>query len=368
MRVFTWRGERDTTMSPWDSIKYTLHYLHTGFISIEPKNGYVRAWVGDINFKYFKYDHVKQGLRQPGSTFKPLLYATAIELNKIGPDSKVMDAPQTYTLPNGKTWTPKNSDGKYANDYLTLRQALAKSVNTVSAYLISHLTPEENNGPNTFINYARKMGITSPLDESPTLCLGTSDVSVYELVNAYSVFVNEGRWTKPKIVLRIEDKYGNTLEEFHPESEVAEFRTKSEVVLEEETAAKMIELLKGSVEDAGGTSVSLRTVYKIPGEVGGKTGTTQGSSDGWFIGVTPELVSGAWVGGEERSIRFRTMQFGQGAKMALPVFGYYMQKVYADPSLEYKYMFKDIEIPSDSSGIVIPPPPADPEDKDDIGY
>ncbi|HVD99373.1 MAG TPA: transglycosylase domain-containing protein [Cytophagaceae bacterium] len=348
MRVFSWRGDRDTMMSPWDSIKYTLHYLHTGFISIEPKTGFVRAWVGDINYKYFKYDHVKQGLRQPGSTFKPLLYATAIELNGLNPDSKVMDAPQTYTLPDGKTWTPKNSDGKYSNDYLTLRQALGKSVNTVSAYLISNLTPKESEGPATFISYAKRMGITSPLDPSPTICLGTSDVSVFELVNAYTVFVNEGRWTKPRVVLRIEDKYGNTLEEFNPESSIEEFRTASQVVLEEETAAKMIELLKGSVEDEGGTSVSLKSLYKIPGEVGGKTGTTQGSSDGWFIGITPELVSGAWVGGEERSIRFRTMQYGQGAKMALPIFGYYMQKVYGDHSLDYKYTFKGVEIPQDS--------------------
>jgi penicillin-binding protein 1A len=281
-----------------------------------------------------------------------------------------MDAPQTYTLPDGKPWTPKNSDGKYSNDYLTLRQALAKSVNSVSAYLISNLKPEEREGPQTFISYARKMGITSPLDESPTLCLGTSDVSVYELVNAYTVFVNEGRWTKPKIVLRIEDKHGSVIEEFNPESKIEAFRTDSKVVLEEQTAAKMIELLKGSVEDAGGTSVSLKSIYKIPGEVGGKTGTTQGSSDGWFIGITPELVSGAWVGGEERSIRFRTMQYGQGAKMALPIFGYYMQKVYADHSLGYNnYMFDKLSIPSDSSGT---PPPTTTgsggDDKDDIGF
>jgi penicillin-binding protein 1A len=353
MRVFTWKGERDTTMSPWDSIKYTLHYLHTGFISIEPKSGYVRAWVGDIDFKYFKYDHVKQGIRQPGSTFKPLLYSYVMDLKGLTPDSKVMDVPQTFTMPDGKTWTPKNSDGKYANEYLSLRQALGKSVNTVSAYLISQV------GPDSLVAFAKRMGITSELDPVPTLCLGTSDVSVYELVSAYSVFVNEGMRATPIMLLRIEDKYGNTLEEF---------RTESKQIITEQTAANMIELLKGSVEESGGTSTSLKTVYKLPGEIGGKTGTTQGNSDGWFIGITPELVSGAWVGGEERSIRFRSMQFGQGAKMALPIFGYYMQKVYADKSLDYKYMFNKFEVPIDSVNGNTPVPDVPDEPQDDIGF
>ncbi len=335
IRVFTYQGEKDTTMSYWDYLKYSLHFLHTGFVSIEPKTGYVRAWVGDIDFKYYKYDHVKQGIRQPGSTFKPLLYSCAMDVNGLTPDSKVMDAPQTFTLPDGKTWTPKNSDGKFKNDYLTLRQALAKSVNSVSAYLISNLA-QNNGGPELLVSYAKKMGITSPLDPVPTLCLGTSDVSVFELTNAYSVFVNGGVWKEPVMLLRIEDKHGNTLEEF---------RNESRQVINEQTAAYMVELLKGSVEEEGGTSVSLKSVYKLPCEVGGKTGTTQGSSDGWFIGITPELVSGAWVGGEERSIRFRSMQFGQGAKMALPIFGYYMQKIYADKTLQYNYTFDETIIP-----------------------
>jgi penicillin-binding protein 1A len=342
IRIFTYQGEKDTTMSYWDYLKYSLHFLHTGFISIEPKTGYVRAWVGDIDFKYYKYDHVKQGIRQPGSTFKPLLYSCAMDVNGLTPDSKVMDAPQTFTLPDGKTWTPKNSDGKYKNDYLTLRQALAKSVNSVSAYLINNLA-QNNGGPELLVSYAKKMGIYSPLDPVPTLCLGTSDVSVFELANAYSVFVNGGVWKEPVMLLRIEDKHGNTLEEF---------KNESRQVLNEQTAAYMVELLKGSVEEEGGTSVSLKSVYKLPCEVGGKTGTTQGSSDGWFIGITPELVSGAWVGGEERSIRFRSMQFGQGAKMALPIFGYYMQKVYADKTLQYNYTFDELALPvmEDSTG------------------
>jgi penicillin-binding protein 1A len=342
IRVFTYQGEKDTTMSYWEYLKYSLHFLHTGFISIEPKTGYVRAWVGDIDFKYYKYDHVKQGIRQPGSTFKPLLYSCAMDVNGLTPDSKVMDAPQTFTLPDGKTWTPKNSDGKYKNDYLTLRQALAKSVNSVSAYLINNLA-QNNGGPELLVSYAKKMGIYSSLDPVPTLCLGTSDVSVFELVNAYSVFVNGGVWKEPVMLLRIEDKHGNTLEEF---------KNESRQVLNEQTAAYMVELLKGSVEEEGGTSVSLKSVYKLPYEVGGKTGTTQGSSDGWFIGITPELVSGAWVGGEERSIRFRSMQFGQGAKMALPIFGYYMQKIYTDKTLQYNYTFDELTLPvkEDSTG------------------
>jgi penicillin-binding protein 1A len=347
IRVFTYKGEKDTTMSYWEYLKYNLHFLHTGFISIEPQTGYVRAWVGDVDFKYFKYDHVKQGLRQPGSTFKPLLYACAMNLDeKYTPDSKVMDVPQTYTLPDGKTWTPKNSDGKYRNENLTLRQALAKSVNTVSAYLIRRLASNEIDGADSLIAFARRLGITSPLDHSPTLCLGTSDVSVFELTSAYSAFVNKGVWKEPIYLLRIEDKFGNTLEEF---------TNKSHEILNEQTAAYMIELLKGSVEEAGGTSVSLRTVYKLPCEVGGKTGTTQGSSDGWFIGITPELVSGVWVGGEERSIRFRSMQFGQGAKMALPIFGNYMQKVCADKSLDYKFNFDGYSIPPMDTIPAIPP-------------
>lgn len=349
IRVFTYKGEKDTTMSYWDYLKYNLHFLHAGFISIEPQTGYVRAWVGDVDFKYFKYDHVKQGLRQPGSTFKPLLYSCAIDRNELTPDSKVMDRPETFTLPDGKTWTPKNSDGKYRNDYLTLRQALAKSVNSVSAYLISNLAPN-GKGPELLVEYAKKMGITSPLDPVPTLCLGTSDVSVFELTSAYSVFVNQGIWKEPIMLTRIEDKYGSTIEEF---------RNESRQVLNEQTAAYMIELLKGSVEEEGGTSVSLRTVYKLPCEVGGKTGTTQGSSDGWFIGITPELVSGAWVGGEERSIRFRSMQYGQGAKMALPIFGNYMQKICADRSLNYKFNFDGYTIPPIDTIPVVPPDDGD---------
>ena len=355
MRMFSWKGEKDTTMSPYDSIKYVMHFLHTGFMSMDPKSGHIKAWVGDIDYKYFKYDHVKQGARQPGSTFKPILYSYVMDLKGLTPDFKVMDAQQTFTLPDGKTWTPKNSDGKYANDYLTLRQALARSVNTVSAYLLKQV------GPEALVEFAKKMGITTPMDPVPTICLGTSDVSVYDLLSAYAVFVNQGYRTSPVMITRIEDKYGNVLEEF---------KTETKQIINDQTAYNMIELLKGSVEEQGGTSVAIRSIYNIPGEVGGKTGTTQNSSDGWFMGIAPELVSGAWVGGEERCIRFRTMQLGQGAKLALPIWGYYMQKVYADKKLGYKQLVFDKpenteELPKDS----MPTEQIKPDTpKDDIGF
>lgn len=312
MRLFTWNGPVDTTLSPLDSIKYTVQYLHTGFVSMSPQTGHVKAWVGDINFEFFRYDHVKQGKRQPGSSFKPILYALAMDRFDLSPEDSVMDVPQTFTMPDGKTWTPKNSNGKNANDYLTLRMGLAKSVNTVSAYLMSKVGPEE------VVKFAKEMGIESPLEAVPTLALGTSDVSVYEMVNAYSVFVNGGVWKQPLLVTRIEDKYGNVLEEF---------TNSSKEVLNEKTAYNMVQMLRGSVEESGGTSTDLKNKFNLPGELGGKTGTTQGNADGWFIGISPELVSGAWVGGDNRAIRFRTMEFGQGARLALPIWALYMQKV-----------------------------------------
>jgi len=315
MQVFTWNGPKDTTLSPLDSIKYTLHFLHTGFMSMNPHTGQVKAWVGDIDYRFFKYDHVKQGRRQPGSSFKPIVYACAMDKFDLTPDDTVLDVPTTFTMPDGKTWTPKNSNGRYANDYLTLRQGLGRSVNTVSAYLMSRV------GPEAVVDFAKTMGIESELEAYPTLALGTSDVSVYELVNAYSVFVNGGVYRKPVLITKIEDKYGNVLEEFTSESKE---------VLNEKTAYNMVKMLMGSVEEPGGTSVDLKRIYNIQGEVGGKTGTTQSSADGWFIGISPELVSGAWVGGETRQIRFRTMEYGQGARLALPIWGLYMQKVYAN--------------------------------------
>jgi penicillin-binding protein 1A len=338
MRLFTWKGERDTMMSPVDSIKYMMHFLHTGFVSMDPYNGHIKAWVGDIDFKYFRYDHVNQGARQPGSTFKPFLYAYAMEQNGYKPDSKFLDFSNPIKLKDGKIWTPKNSNGSYSDEYLTMRQALAKSVNSISAYLLKNLNPSmpiEDNAEQ-FAKFANeKMGIKSKLDPAPTICLGTSDVNVLEMVNGYSAFVNGGYRKDPLMVLRIEDRYGNLLEEFK-ESETE--------VINEFTAYYMLELLQGSVEESGGTSTALRTKFKLPGEFGGKTGTTQNNADGWFMGVSPMLVSGVWVGGEDKSIRFRTMEFGQGARLALPIFGHFMQAVTSDPTIEdKKFLFKKPE-------------------------
>jgi penicillin-binding protein 1A len=311
MKIFTWNGVKDTMMSPLDSVKYNLYFLRTGFVSMDPYTGHVKAWVGDIDYRFFKYDHVKQGRRQPGSSFKPIVYAAAMDKFDLTPADTVLDAPKTFRV-GSTTWTPKNSNGKYSNEYMTLRQGLAKSINTISAYLIDRV------GPENVVDFAKQMGIESPLEPYPTLCLGTSDVTVLELVNAYCVFVNGGVWKKPLLVTKIEDKYGNVL---------AEFDTDSEEVLNDKTAYYMIELLRGSVDESGGTSKDLKRIYGINADIGGKTGTTQNNSDGWFIGISPYLVSGVWVGGETRDIRFRTMEFGQGAKLALPIWGYYMQQV-----------------------------------------
>ncbi|MBX9853265.1 MAG: transglycosylase domain-containing protein [Cytophagaceae bacterium] len=313
MKLFSWKGSVDTMMSPLDSVKYTLKFLHTGFMSMDPRSGHVKAWVGDINYQFFKYDHVRRSKRQPGSAFKPILYACAMELFDLTPKDSVMDVQTTYTI-DGKPWTPNNSNGEYSNEYVSLTRGLAHSINSVSAYLMSRVKPER------VVEFAKKMGVDSPLEPYPTLALGTSDVSVYELVNAYCVFVNGGEWKEPLLITKIEDKYGNVLETF---------TNRSEDVLNEKTAYYMTELLRGSVEESGGTSTALRGVWGPHGEIGGKTGTTQNNADGWFIGISPELVSGAWVGGENRTIRFRTMEFGQGAKLALPIWRFYMQKVYS---------------------------------------
>lgn len=320
MQVFTWHGRVDTLMSPLDSIKHSLKLLRTALFSMDPKNGFVRAWVGNIDYSYFPFDHVLQGKRQAGSTFKPILYAYAMEEKGLTPESKFPDAPISIPIPGGAPWTPNNSNGKYSNEELTLKQALARSVNSISAQLINLV------GADSVVSFAKRMGIKSPLEATPSICLGTGDVTLFEMVNAYSVFVNEGIWVQPQFLLRIEDKYGSVLEEFN---------TNSHQVINEETAYNMIELLKGSVEEAGGTSVDLKGKFNIKGEMGGKTGTTQNSADGWFMGITPNLVTGVWVGGEKRVIRFNTMTYGQGARMALPIWAYYMQGVQNEEGTAY---------------------------------
>ncbi|WMJ72503.1 transglycosylase domain-containing protein [Cytophagaceae bacterium ABcell3] len=323
MRVFSWEGEKDTLMSPMDSIRYYKHFLHTGFMAMDPASGHIKAWVGGIDHRHFKYDHVKQGRRQPGSTFKPLVYATALDYG-YSPCYEMVDAPVSFqTGDENETWTPKNADNKFSGEPYTLRKAMANSVNSITAGLIKKV------GPNAVVDMAKRLGIESRLDPVPALCLGVSDVSVYELIGAYSAFVNEGVYTKPFFIARIEDKHGNVLQEFIPETKEA---------INEETAHLMVHMLKGATQEAGGTALGLHR-YGLLGpdnEIGGKTGTSQNASDGWFVGITPKLVGGAWVGGEDRSIHFRTMEMGQGARMAMPIWAGFMQKVYEDESLEVK--------------------------------
>ncbi|WP_247231915.1 penicillin-binding protein 1A [Telluribacter sp. SYSU D00476] len=321
MKVFSWDGEKEVTMSPIDSIRYYKHFLRTGFMSMDPRNGHVKAWVGGINFRHFKYDHVRQGKRQPGSTFKPFVYVSALDKNFLTPCSHVTDQPITFTLADGVpgSWTPKNSTGRYSYQSLSLRQAIGQSVNTVSAFIMKQVKP------NTVVEYAHKLGITSKLDAKPALCLGTSDVSVYEMVGAYCSFVNGGYRTEPMTILRIEDRYGNLLQEFFP---------KANQELSSTVAYNMLYIMRGAVEDPGGTAQRLHSFgITKDNEIAAKTGTTSNYSDGWFMGMTHNLVSGLWVGGEDRSIHFRTIAYGQGARIAMPAWAMYMQKVYADPSL-----------------------------------
>lgn len=319
MKVFTYNGEKEVTMSPMDSIAYYKRFLRAGMMSIDPNNGHIKAWAGGVNFKYFKYDHVKQGKRQPGSTFKPFVYLAALDRGILTPCSHVIDQPiffgQSDGVPGG--WSPKNSNGKFSYQSLSLRQALANSVNSVSAFIIKQV------GAKSVVDYAHKVGITSPLEDKPALCLGISDVSVYEMVGAYATFANGGNHTVPMAVTRIEDRYGNVLQEFYP---------KTNQQISANMAYNMLYLLRGAVE--GGTSSSLaRFGVTDNNEIAAKTGTTQNQSDGWFMGITQNLVTGVWVGGEDRSIHFRSLALGQGARTALPAWGLYMQKVYNDSML-----------------------------------
>ncbi len=359
MKVFTWDGEKEMTMSPIDSIKYYKHYLRTGMMSMDPRDGHVKAWVGGINFKYFKYDHVRQGSRQPGSTFKPFVYVSALDRDFLTPCDRVTDRPVTFNKDDGilGSWTPKNANGRYSYQSLTLRQAIGKSVNSVSAYLMKQVKPR------TVVEYAHKLGITSELDAAPALCLGVSDVSVYEMVGAYCSFVNSGHRTDPMTVLRIEDRYGNLLQQFFP---------KVNQELSENMAYNMIYLMRGAVEDPGGTAGRLRSYGVTEGnEIAAKTGTTSNYSDGWFMGMTPNLVTGVWVGGEDRSTHFRTITLGQGGRIALPAWGLFMQKVYADQTL-VKYRKSKFEKPAnftldcggvytDSSSMYVAPSVSDDE-------
>lgn len=326
MRVFTWKGERDTIMTPMDSIRYYKHFLRSGMISMEPQTGHVKAWVGGINYKHFQYDHAGQGARQVGSTFKPFVYATAIEQLNMSPCDSIIDSP--FTIPRGRhnvsaNWTPRNSDGKYRG-MINLKKALANSINTISAKLI------DRTGPKAVIDLTHKLGVSADIPEQVSICLGAVEITVQDMVAAFSTFANKGIYIKPQLITRIEDKNGNVIYENIPESHD---------VLSQDIAYAVVKLMEGVTEDGTGTRLrsgraGFRSYdYKLDNPIAGKTGTTQNNSDGWFMGVVPNLCTGVWVGCEDRSARFNSTAMGQGATMALPIWGIYMDKCYKDKKL-----------------------------------
>ena len=358
MRVFSWKGEIDTIMTPMDSIRYYKYFLRASMMSMEPQTGHVKAWVGGYNYKHFQYDQVKQGRRQIGSTFKPFLYATAIDQLKLSPCDSLPDAlfciePMKHG--NIDAWCPKNSGNKYGKTR-TLKNALANSVNTVSARLMDLV------GPRPVINLARKMGITSYLPAVPSIALGTPDISLFEMVGAYSTFVNKGIYVKPVMISRIEDKNGRAIYEVAPETQD---------VLSEEAAYVTVNLMQGVTKAGSGArlrhaglektnyiyeKVVTGYPYVFENSIAGKTGTTQNQSDGWFMGMVPNLATGVWVGGEDRAIHFENIGYGQGATMALPIWANYMRSLYEDPVLEISQEDflppEDLNIPVDCEELV----------------
>ena len=330
MRVFSWKGERDTILSPNDSILYYKYFLHSGLLSIEPQTGQIKAWVGGINHKYFKYDHVEQGKRQVGSTFKPFIYATAINQLRLSPCDTYPNTP--YTIPKGKygipePWTPKNSGEQYGGE-LSLKEALAKSINVISARLIDMVTPQN------VVRLAESAGIKNKIPQAPSIALGTVELSLMEMTSAYATFANKGLRVEPNMISRIEDKNGTVLANFVPQTKE---------VMSEESAYVILDLLKGVT--MFGSGVRLRTSdhyykdiitgfpYQFDNPIAGKTGTTQNHTDGWFMGVVPNLATGVWTGGEDNAIHFKDIAEGQGATMSLPTWALFMRKCYADPTL-----------------------------------
>lgn len=355
MSVFAWidgkPSERDTIMKPMDSMRYYKSFLRTGMMSMDPRTGHVKAWVGGMDYKHFQYDMVKQGKRQIGSTFKPLVYTAAIDQLHFSPCDEFPDTPfciEANKYGNPEEWCPKNSNNDYGGNR-SLKNALANSVNTVTARLIDKV------GPQTVADLAARLGIESEVPPVPSIALGTPDISVYEMVGAYSTFANKGVYTKPVMVTSIEDKNGTILYQFKPETRD---------VLSEETAYVATKLMQGVTQSGSGASLRHtykrnRTEYKevvtgypyeLMNPIAGKTGTTQNQSDGWFMGMVPNLVTGVWVGGEERSVHFKTITYGQGAVMALPIWALYMKSCYADETLNISK--EDFEEPKNLSIVV----------------
>lgn len=327
MTVFSYKGDIDTTITPMDSIRYYKHFLRVGFMSMEPKTGYVKAYVGGPNYTHFQYDMAMVGRRQVGSTIKPYLYTLAME-NGFSPCDEVRNIEQTLVTETGETWSPRNTSDKRYGEMVTLKWGLANSNNWISAYLMSKLNPY------AFVRLLHNFGIRNlDIQPTPSLCLGPCEISVGEMVSAYTAFANKGIRTAPLFVTRIEDNDGNVLAEFSPQMQE---------VISETSAYKMLIMLRSVINE--GTGVRVRFKYGIQADMGGKTGTTNDNSDGWFMGFTPSLVSGVWVGGEDRDIHFDTMYYGQGASMALPVWAIYMNKVFADERLGYSQE-EEFEIP-----------------------
>lgn len=366
MRVFSWNGPIDTLMTPKDSIRYYKSFLNTGMMSMTPQTGEVKTWVGGVNYKFFKYEHVKQAKRQVGSTFKPFVYATAIDQLHLSPCYELPNTP--YTIPKGRhgvteDWTPSNSSEDYGG-IKTLKQALAESINTVTARVI------DKTGPESVIKLIDKLGVdTSSILPVAAIALGTPDISVYEMVSAYSTFANKGVYVKPYAIQRIEDKNGTILYQHQPESRD---------VLSAESAFVTVKLLEGVTKFGSGrrlrtnsdyakkTEAYKRAVtgypYAFENDIAGKTGTTQNQSDGWFIGMVPNLATGVWVGGEDRSVRFPSITYGQGATLALPIWGMYMKDVYANDSLQISK--EEFEAPENLSIRIDCDEPTD-DDEDD---
>ena len=317
MTVFSWSGEVDTVLTPLDSIRYMKHFLRSSFLSMEPQTGYVKAYVGGIDFSYFQYDMATQGKRQVGSTIKPFLYTMAMQ-EGYTPCYQVKNVPYTSFDALGRAWTAEDTGKGHVGEMVSLKWGLANSNNHISSWLMQQFKPE------SLAKLIHSFGVESYIDPVLSMCLGPSDISLVEMLGGYSTFANKGVYTQPTFVMRIEDKNGNV---------ISNFTASHKEVIDEKTAYLMISLLKGVVEQ--GTAQRLRFAYELTNEIGGKTGTSQNQSDGWFMGITPNLVSGCWVGGEERSIHFDQITWGQGARSALPIWGRYMQQVYADSTLRY---------------------------------
>jgi penicillin-binding protein 1A len=325
MKVFTWNGEKDTTFSSADSIRYYTRILNTGMMTLEPSTGKIKVWVGGIDHNYFSYDHVNQSKRQAGSTFKPFAYLTALD-NGFSPCDKFTDKPVSIKYVDGgreQVWEPKNADFKFSGLEMSLRWAMGKSVNSITAQVTEAV------GWDKIVQYAHKCGIESPLKSVPSVSLGSNDVSVFEMVRAYSTFLNKGEKINPLLVTKITDQQGNLVDEF---------TLKKKQVISEETAWLMLYMFRGGMEEPGGTSQALWEypgLWKKSNQIGGKTGTSSGYVDGWYMGITKDLVTGIWVGADDRSVHFTTSETGEGSHTALPIFGAFMQKVYADPNSGY---------------------------------